>query len=233
VVYVGAGNTWRDGITRNLWQTRLPAAQSPWGVPLTWGHPIVSRPLRGEPGEGVGKRHILGNTLPDFRLSYNTNFTYKRLTAYMTIDGTFGHEIWNQGEQWGQFDFTSAHWDMQKASVETAKPVGYTWRVGTPEGVGTGGFYDILQRNNYSVETGSYAKVREFNLSYRLGAIRGMGDWTVGFVGRNLLTWTRYTGLDPETGNPGGQTGSGLIDQNDNFDWPNLRAYTFTISTRF
>ena len=30
VVWVGAGNDWRDGITKNLWVTRLAGAQSPW-----------------------------------------------------------------------------------------------------------------------------------------------------------------------------------------------------------
>ena len=39
------GNSWQDGITKNLWQTKLPAAQSPWNYPLYFGHPIVDRPL--------------------------------------------------------------------------------------------------------------------------------------------------------------------------------------------
>ena len=47
VVWVGAGNSWKDGITKNLWQTKLPAAQSPWNMPLYFGMPIVDRPLRG------------------------------------------------------------------------------------------------------------------------------------------------------------------------------------------
>jgi hypothetical protein len=31
----------------------------------------------------------------------------------------------------------------------------------------------------------------------------------------------------------GGNTGSGLINQTDNFDMPPLRSFTFSISTRF
>src|SRR5204863_9830816 len=78
VVWVGDGNSWRDGITKNLWQTKLPAAQSPCNYPLQWGHPIIDRPLRGEPGEGIGKNHILGNVLPDFRMSVNNTIQYTR-----------------------------------------------------------------------------------------------------------------------------------------------------------
>jgi TonB-linked SusC/RagA family outer membrane protein len=231
VVWVGAGNSWTDGITRNLWQTKLPAAQSPWGEPLFWGHPILDRPLAGEPGQGVAPQYIIGNSLPDFRLTYSNNVQWKRLTLYALLDGTFGHDINNQGEQWGLLDFSSDHFDQSGKTVETAKPAGYTWRA--VEGGGTGGFYDILGPNNYSMEDGSFAKIRELALTYRVGAVRGVGDWTVGFVGRNLFTFTNYSGYDPEVGVVGGQANLGLINQTDAFDFPTLRNYTFTLSTRF
>ncbi|HEY1305029.1 MAG TPA: TonB-dependent receptor [Vicinamibacterales bacterium] len=247
VVWVGEGNSWRDGITKNLWQTKLPAAQSPWNVPLQFGHPIVDRPLRGTacsatipentvpcPGETVGALHILGNTLPDFRLTWANTVQFKRLTAYALIDGTYGNFINNQGEQWGLLDFSSSNFDQANNSVETAKPVGYGWRVGAPESGGSGGFYDVLGPNNYSVEKGTFTKVREVSLTYRLGAIRGIGgDWTAGVIGRNLFTLTNYTGYDPETGVSGGPSGSGLINGSDAFDFPTLRRFTFTLSTRF
>lgn len=234
VVWVGEGNSWRDGITKNLWGTLLPAANSPWNFPLYFGHPIVMRPLAGEPGEGVGQLHILGNTLPAFRLTWNNTIQFKRLTAYVLFDGTYGHYINNQGEQWGLLDFSSGHFDQYGKSVETAKPLGYSWRVGGGEGAGTGGFYDQLGPNNYSVEKGSFTKVREASLTYRIGAIRGIGgDWTAGVIGRNLFTFTKYTGYDPETGAGSGTTGSGLINQTDAFDFPTLRRFTFTLSARF
>ncbi len=235
VVWVGQGNTWKDGITKNLWQTKLPAAQSPWNYALFYGHPIVDRPLRGERGAGLPKTQVLGNVLPDFRMSYSNNLQFKRFNLYALFDGTFGHEIYNQGEGWGLFDFNSATFDMADATVETAKPVGYTWRVGPPEQVGTGGFYDALNPNNYAVEDGSFIKMRELSLSYRVGGVRGVGDWTVGVVGRNLWTITDYTGLDPETNNgAGGQSNSGLINQIDTAGtFPILRTFTFSLSTRF
>jgi TonB-linked SusC/RagA family outer membrane protein len=231
VVWVGAGNTWRDGITKNLWQTKLPAAQSPWNAPLFFGHPILDRPLRGEPGEGTAANHILGNSLPDFRMTYSNQVQFRRFTLYALLDGTFGHDINNQGEGWGLLDFSSDQFDMGSLTVETAKPAGYSWRA--LEGGGTGGFYDILGPNNYNIEDGSYAKLREVSLSYRVGAVRGVGDWTLSFVGRNLATFTKYSGYDPEVGVSGGQATSGLINQVDAFDYPTLRNFTFSVSTRF
>jgi len=195
----------------------------------------VDRPLKGEKGEGVGIKHILGNTLPDFRTGWSTNLTYKKLTFYALAEFTVGFQINNQGKGWGMFDLNCGCFDGQGQSVEEAKPTGYTWRVSGSEGVGTGGLYDILGPNNFNVENGSYGKLREMNLSYHQGPIMGQGDWTFGLVGRNLMTWTKYTGVDPETGATGGsnQSGSGLINQVDAFGFPPLRQFSFSISTRF
>jgi hypothetical protein len=254
VVWVGAGNSWRDGITKNLWQTKLPAAKSPWNVPLYFGMPITDRALTGQscttvgvpdgatspscPGSGVGANHIIGNTLPKFRLSWSNTVQYKRLNAYVLLDGTYGNYINNQGEQWGLLDFSSHQYDQSDNTVETAKPSGYGWRVGAPESSGTGGFYDVLGPNNYSVEKGSFTKMREASLTYHIGSIHAIGgDWTAGVVGRNLYTWTKYSGYDPETGacqsTSACVTGSGLVNATDAFDFPTLRRFTFSLSTRF
>ncbi|MEP6779963.1 MAG: SusC/RagA family TonB-linked outer membrane protein [Gemmatimonadaceae bacterium] len=232
VVWTGAGNSWKDGITKNLWQTSLSKTDSPWNYPLSFGAPIVDRPLRGQPGEGTGITHILGNSLPDFRTGINSTLTYKRISLYGLIDATIGHKINNQGEAWGLVDFSSSYFDQGGKTVETAKPIGYGWRVGGSEGAGSGGFYDILGPNNYNVESGSYAKLREVSAAFRIGKIGGVGDWTVSLVGRNLFTITKYSGYDPEVGVSGGNSAS-LVNQVDAFNFPTLRTYTMSISTRF
>lgn len=236
VVWVGAGNSWRDGITKNLWVTKLTGAQSPWGskVPLYWGMPIIDRPLAGQPGEGIGINQILGNVFPDFRYTYANNISYKRLTLYGLFDATIGNKIYNQGRGWGLLDFGAADFDQGGNSVETAKPAGYSWRAGPSESTGIGGFYDLLGPNNYVVEDGSFVKLREVSLSYKIGQVRGWGDWSVGLVGRNLHTWTKYSGLDPEVGAAGGSgSTSALTNATDAFGFPNLRTFTLSLSTRF
>jgi len=49
VVWVGAGNSYQGRITKNLWQTYLPAGATgnPWAYKLYFGHPILDRPLAG------------------------------------------------------------------------------------------------------------------------------------------------------------------------------------------
>jgi len=163
------------------------------------------------------------------------------LSIYGLLDGTIGQSVYNQGEGWGILDFSSSYFDAANQTVETAVPLGYEWRGGPSESTGIGGLYDVLGPNNYVVEKASFAKIRELSVSYKLGPIGKMGDWTVGVIGRNLKTFTNYTGLDPEVGatsaNNGGSgtvgTGSGLINQVDAFGFPTLRSFTISLSTRF
>jgi hypothetical protein len=206
--------------------------------------PIIDRPLTGQAGEGIGINQIIGNTLPDFRFTVSNDFSYKKFTLYGLLDATVGHYINNQSKAWGLLDFSYAGFDQAANTVETAKPIGYTWRVGSPEGAGVGGFYDQLGPNNFNVEKGSYAKLREVSLTYKIGRFAGWGDWTVGLIGRNLLTITGYSGYDPEVGcggldgsgcggSSGGPVNSGIINQSDAFSIPTLRTFTLTVSTRF
>ena len=121
--------------------------------------------------------------------------------------------------------------DQGGKSVQDAKPIGYYWR--TSEGAGVGGLYDALGPNNYNVEDGRFVKLRELNLSYAIGSVRGVGDWTVSLIGRNLKTWAPYRGFDPEVGLSGGNAGSALINAVDAYNYPNTRSFTLSLGTRF
>jgi hypothetical protein len=196
--------------------------------------PIIDRPLAGEANAGIGVNQILGNALPKYRFAYSNSMTYKRLTLYGLLDATIGQSIYNQGLQWGLADLSTSRFDQAGVSVQNAKPLGYEWRSGPSESSGIGGFYDVLNPNNFCIQSGSFAKVREASLTYRVGPVRNIGDWTVGFIGRNLFTFTNYGGLDPEVGASGGSgVTSPLVNSTDAFGFPTLRTYTFSLTTRF
>jgi hypothetical protein len=98
------------------------------------------------------------------------------------------------------------------------------------------GFYDALEPNSYFVEDGSYVKLRELSLSYAfsknlLSSMRFLGDGRsvkVALIGRNLKTWTKYSGFDPESSSNG--------DFNfrvDGFRYPSFRQITGQIEIGF
>ena len=83
------------------------------------------------------------------------------------------------------------------------------------------------------MEHASYAKIREVSLSYNFGPLFRTGDWTLSLIGRNLHTFSDYTGFDPETGRAGGITGSSAVNGVDAFQYPNVRTFTVSLGTRF
>ena len=84
------------------------------------------------------------------------------------------------------------------------------------------------------IEDGSFVKWRELTLrlgvpeglSNRIGALRGAA---VSFAGRNLATWTDYTGLDPEINETGGSTG---FTQGEFNTQPPVRTFTLRFDFR-
>jgi len=227
IVYVGDGNTLADGITKNLWFTRLAIADSPWAKdPLGWGLPILARDSL-----GVVDLRKVGHALPDFRWSVSQNVSWKRLTVYALLDATVGKDVFNIGRQWSYGDFMHRDVDQSGASIASAKPIGYYFRSFT--GGGIGGLYDVLGPNNQTVEDASFVKLRELSISYRIGKLQGVGDWSVSLIGRNLKTWTKYDGFDPEVGNTGGNLNSAALNAIDAYGFPNLRQLTFAIGTSF
>ena len=231
VVWTGAGNSLGDGITKNLWMTRLGAASAPWGggtgaEALSWGMPILRRDAN-----GAVPALTVGQALPKFRWSLSQQASWKKFSGYALLDATVGKSVWNEARQWSYGDFMHRDTDQSGASVASARPVGYYFRAVSTGGVG--GLYDVLGPNNNTTEDGSFVKLREVSIAYRIGRLAGVGDWSVSMVGRNLLTFTNYNGFDPEVGLGGGSLGSGALNSIDAFTFPNLRTVSFQISTSF
>ena len=243
-----------DGHTQNAWQATLPGCvnattgaliaqtgtifceanggrvNNPWGTPFThWGMIIVMRD-----STGTAALLPLGNSQPDFHLTMSHNVQFKRLTLYALVDGNYGNRTHNAQVQWSLGDFNVRFEDQDKATVETAKPLGYYWRAPAPEGAGVGGFYDTNSRNTYSMFKGTFTKLREMSAAYLVGPVRGVGDWTVSVIGRNLFTLTDFYGWDPENGGGGGNLNSGAIGASQGTGtYPQMRTFTLSIGTRF
>ncbi len=232
IVWVGQGNQLTEGITRNLWTTNLPLGTGPWGNRTNWGMPITLR-------DSIGNVATVpvGNGLPRYHWGMSQNLDWKKFNVYGLLDAYRGQKLWNIAYHWSHGDFQSSDVDQTGKSVETAKPIGYFWRRGpstSPGGnAGIGGLYDALAPSTFSVEDASYVKLREFSVNYRVGAVGGRGDWKLGFVGRNLHTWTNYRGFDPESGNTTGPLNSSALTPVAGYRFPNLRTYTFQLSSSF
>jgi hypothetical protein len=105
-----------------------------------------------------------------------------------------------------------------------AVPIGVNWFSESPAGF-FAGFNEPFN------EHGSYAKLREISVGYSFDthfvkSTLGLSSIDVRVAGRNLHTWTNYTGYDPET-NLGGATGHSL--GLDYFNQPQTRSFVITL----
>jgi TonB-linked SusC/RagA family outer membrane protein len=254
IVWVGQGNSYQDGITKNLWQsmtggcvvggvvrgdiqgiknckTAGGTVNTPWGQrQVHWG---MLTAVRDSNGSEINQ--LLGNAMPLWKIGWSHNLQYKRINAYVLLDKTFGNKVYNTDRHWSWGDFMTSDAQQNGKSVNDAKPIGYYWRAPAPEsGAGVGGYYDVLGPNNISYEDGSFVKIREFSFSYNIGRIpKIVGNWSLTAVGRNLYTWTKYTGWDPDAGGGGGQLQSGALLAQQSSSYPQIRNFTFTLSSKF
>lgn len=234
IVWVGAGNQLTEGITRNLWRANLGLGNGPWGNRTNWGMPIALR----DSNNALAKVP-LGGGLPKYHWGFSQSLDWKGFNVYGLLDAVRGHKVWNVQYAWSLGDLTSGEVDQAGKSVEEARPVGYYWRQGPSTSptagstAGVGGFYNFLAPNSYNVEDASYVKLRELSVNYNVGSLFGNGDWKVGVVGRNLKTWTKFRGFDPEQGTASGPLNSAVLSSTTTYSYPKMRSFTVQLSTSF
>lgn len=139
----------------------------------------------------------IGDGNSDFNMGISNIVTWKNFQFYVLLDWKQGGDIYNGKEQRLAFNLVSARQDMTNVPDGKKKAYDY-WSTG---------MYDANFTNAYWVEKGTYVKLREASIGYNLpesslskilkGTIKGI---TAKVVGRNLLTFTNYSGYDPEVG---------------------------------
>ena len=93
-------------------------------------------------------------------------------------------------------------------------------------------FIDQQIASSYYVEDGSYLRLKTVSLGYRLPRDitkkLGFDKLSVNLIGNNLLTWTNYSGWDPEVNfnNP-------LLSGLDRIAYPRSRNFTFSFNASF
>ncbi|HSJ26353.1 MAG TPA: SusC/RagA family TonB-linked outer membrane protein [Longimicrobiales bacterium] len=236
LVWVGAAgsptagwNTYTSGGTeRHFWGTLAPFTLN--GEPIFWGAPFAA--WTWDPTFEVETTfQELGNTLPDYSIGLSSNFSWRNFALYGLLHAEQGFSVYNQPLQWATFQSYAGIIDQGHLPEQQRKPVGY---------------YDLLygvtglNPSSRFVEDGSFVKLREVSLSYRITedmlssiGLRGFSGATLSAVGRNLLTFTNYDGYDPEVGRAGGTTGSAALARVDGYNYPNFRTFTFGVEVNF
>ena len=127
----------------------------------------------------------------------------------------------------GTYIFGQTYFNGQQVAgpgAGQAVPLGEAWFTG-PGGIFNGPVSAF-------VEDAGFVKLREISLGYTfdqawVSRVLGFGSIDLRVAGRNLVTWTKYSGVDPETSLLGSASAVRGIDY---FNNPQGRSYVFSVT---
>ncbi|NQU35023.1 MAG: TonB-dependent receptor [Bacteroidetes bacterium] len=138
-------------------------------------------------------REIIGSYIPDLTYGLSFNGQYKKFDFSVFVQGVEGVDRYNDGKKIVDYDtrpfnYTTAvldAWDG-KGSSNTVPRVAF-------DDNGSSKVSSLF------VEDASYLRLKNVEIGYTLDNIKGVGNIRLYISGKNLITSTDYTGLDPET----------------------------------
>jgi TonB-linked SusC/RagA family outer membrane protein len=190
VVPVGRGNTWRDGVAKQLWGSSITID----GTAYRWGLPIPRRDSTGQLWYGK-----IGDSQPLMRFGFQNSFRYNNFRLFVQTTGQFGGSVYANSNQTFYASGDHPIVDQYGKADELKKPVAY---------------YNAVSNNNNLylanfVESGAHLTISEMMLGYTADAKRwnflsrlGVSRAQIDLIGRNLRTFTGYTGLNVMAGSP-------------------------------
>jgi TonB-linked SusC/RagA family outer membrane protein len=151
-------------------------------------------------------RTIIGSPYPDFIYGLTSNFSYKNFDLNVFIEGVYGNDIW-----WAT---AATHLNsFQRGSNQFADLYGNYWTAENPDPKAK--YMKVSPNSQISdsdrfVKDGSYIRLRSLRLAYNIPAKRFNLAWfessQIFLSGTNLLTITKYPGIDPDVNTTGSST---------------------------
>lgn len=170
-------------------------------------------------------RTVLGNGMPDFEASVVNTFNYRNFSLALDLQVIYGHSLAN----------------LTRLIMESAAPSTNSYRnlldAWTPQRQGVMNAALRLpgdglsnEIDSYNVEKGSFLRVRNISLGYRLPA-----EWlkrfhlnsaVLGISAENYFLFTKYKGYDPEASSFDGDFNQGV----DLYQYPKAKTLAFTLN---
>jgi hypothetical protein len=169
-----------------------------------------------EPVSGLG---LLGNSEPDFQLSFTNNLKWKNFELSVLCH-------WKKGGS--NINLTNLLSDLFATSPD------YDDKTLDPTGTLTNGPFRLKESGNTAsvwVQDATYFRVREMALNYRLpNFIKGVSQIKVGLSAHNLINVFKYGSYDPEVSNFGIQAINSSVEVT---PFPSSKSIHFNVSVTF
>ena len=174
-------------------------------------------------------RTIIGNALPDYTFGFTNNFSYKGFSLDIMFTGSEGNDIFNAS----RIDLEGMV-NSKNQSVAVLDRWTTAGQVTDIPKAGQSNFNGISSVANSSrwVEDGSYIRLKVTTLGYDFkNPFLGLTSLKLYATGQNLVTWTKYSGFDPEVSASNNNNGTGMgIDYG---TYPQVKTVIFGLKARF
>lgn len=165
---------------------------------------------------------ITGNANPSFIFGFSTNLSYKNFDLSIFLSGVQGNKIFNLS----RYTFENG-----LGGRNVVKGLVNRWSETNPGNEYASGFQGgRLPVSNRFVEDGSYIRMKNITLGYRLPQIKFINAARIYASANNLFLITKYSGYDPEVNTFGG---SNTVIGVDNLVYPAARTFVFGLQVTF
>ncbi|RYC68815.1 TonB-dependent receptor [Spirosoma sordidisoli] len=142
-------------------------------------------------------RTVIGNPHPDFTYGLNVNLGYKNFDLTIFGSGSQGNDIFNYTRYFSDFNTFQGN-RSRRALYDAWSPTNPGGTVPIPDAND-----QVSSRpSSYFIEDGSYFRLKNLQLGYTLPTTLlskiGLSSAQVYIQSQNLLTFTKYEGLNPE-----------------------------------
>ena len=175
-------------------------------------------------------RTFIGNPNPDFVYGFNLNFKYKRFTTNLLFNGVYGNDIAN-GNLIKLNNAEGLQTNISPNAYNNA------WRPDAQTNQYPRIGYEVIPNQSLAVsdriiEDGSFLRLNNVTLSYDIPVdkIKMLERFNIYVAGQNLVTWTSYSGYNPEVSS---FIYNGLIN---GVDWngaPNAKTFLLGLNINF
>jgi TonB-linked SusC/RagA family outer membrane protein len=201
-------------------------------------------------------REYAGSPIPKFEYGLSLNASYKGFDFYMFFQGVYGNKIYNETRVWTEGMFgvwngstaTLDRWREKDITITrknaNGEDVSVTYLANTdtdmPRAITRDPNKNALIGSDRFLEDGSYVRLKTITLGYSLpksvlSKIK-LSGLRIYVTAQNLLTFTKYSGYDPEIGsNPVGDSDGkiNLVRGIDNGYYPQPRTILTGIQIEF
>lgn len=175
---------------------------------------------------------IIGNPNADYTFGITNNFSYKNFDLNIFFQGSQGGDLFNMtnvqlfnGDSNTTQDFFNSAWTPTNTDTNTPR-------------VGNNSNREISSR---FVEDGSYVRLKNIAIGYNFPSTvietLGINNLRLTVSAQNLLTFTKYSGLDPEVNYFGGSgdnsRSSNTVQGFDFGNYPTVRSVNISLNLTF